>query len=462
MEQAGAHTGTRRRPRVAAVTWFVAALWTLALTAAQGSPSGEYGDVALGGSVEGTLAAVQLGEVVVYHSYVVQIPAGAGPITVSVEGFGSDIDLALKLGAPILTFDDADHLDVSDDPDPSHTLVAPPPGPLYIDVLNLLPAPARYRLRVTESATAGDAPAVAARTSPSVPGTNPLAAGNPLAPSGDDPLVGTFEGDGLRVVVRARPGGFDGEMRLGGQAYAFEATAAGGEMSGSFMAGGSAYAFTATLAGDALTVESGGARYQTQRLSGATTAPANPLGRAGSEPAPHDPVLARGAHGTLTRDNAVAFIEALEFSLAQAGYQQAVSEAERREMIEALAAHYAGLGAPEQAILSQAREVWTRVLANWPNASAGERDEFVIGVFVLAFGEDAVRQAIGGASGAPRSGSGPGGGHPSCSTIDECMSTYAPEAYQDTINTQGCWASAGCQSYDPEFNTYTFDSYDGN
>jgi len=58
------------------------------------------------------------------------IPPGSGPLTVSVEGFGSDIDLALAFGAPILDSGDVDFLDVSDDPDPSRTIAAPAAGPL--------------------------------------------------------------------------------------------------------------------------------------------------------------------------------------------------------------------------------------------------------------------------------------------------------------------------------------------
>jgi hypothetical protein len=452
MTQAIAHTGIRRRrPGAAAVAWLVTAAMVAATAASQGSPSGEYGDLALGESVEGTLAAIQGDEVLVYHTYVVEIPAGSGPVTVSVEGFGSDIDLALKLGAPILTYEDVDYIDVSEDPNPSHTLAAPPAGPLYVDVMNLLPAPASYRLSVTAAATDG------APRGPAATGVNPL------APGGGDPLLGTFEGDGLRVTVRSRPGGYEGELTLGGQAYAYEAGGEAGQLVGVFVAGGNTFAFSATLAGDVLTVESGGARYRTRRMGDAPEEPRNPLGGgAGSGSTPDDPVLARGAHATLTRDNADAFIDALAFSLAQAGYQEAVSEADRRAMLEALAGNFPSLGAAEQAILSQAREVWARVQAHWPSASAAEREEFVIGVFVLAFGEEAVRQAIGGGPGGTRAGGGAGGGPASCGTIDECMSTYAPEAYQDTINAQGCWAAAGCESYDPEFNTFTYDSYDGN
>ncbi len=153
---------TTRRRALDLATILVATA-VLASTSAQGMPSGEYGELPIGGSVEGTLAPVQGEELVGYHTYVLTIPPGSGPVTVTVEGFASDIDLALKLGSPILDFGDVDHLDVSEEPNPRHTLASPPAGPLYIDVLNLLPTPARYPLSVVAEASAA-APGAAART----------------------------------------------------------------------------------------------------------------------------------------------------------------------------------------------------------------------------------------------------------------------------------------------------------
>ncbi|MFO7544194.1 MAG: hypothetical protein R6W77_01710 [Trueperaceae bacterium] len=312
---------------------------------AQGTPSGEYGSLSLGSSVEGTLAGIAGQESVVYHTYTVTIPTGSGPVTVRIDGFGSDIDIALKFGAPILDYDDVDHLDVSEEPNPSYTITAPPAGILYVDVMNLLPMAARYRLSVTAAGAMSKAP----------------------APAGASP--------------------------------------------------------------------SGG--------KGAAAAPV-----------PNDPVVVQGSYGTLTQDNALAFIEALEFSLSQAGYTQAFTEQDVQQMLYAIAQNYPTLAPYEQAALAQAREVWTRVQANWATASMADKEEFVLGVFVLAFGEEAVREAVGG--GAPAAA---GGG--TCDTIDACMSTYAPEAYQDSVNAQSCWSAAGCESYDPEFNSFEYESYDG-
>ncbi len=433
---------------------------------AQGTPSGEYGSLPLGGSVEGTLAPIVGDEVVVYHTYVVTVPAGTRSVTVSVEGLGSDIDLALKLGAPIVDFGDVDHLDLSEEPNPSHTFVSPPAGPLYVDVLNLLPSPARYRLSVV-----ADDPA-AATSAPAASAANPLA-------STSDPLTGTFEGDGLLVRLDGGVGAYEGVLTLAGQSYPFEASGGDGYLEGTFFSGGSSFAFSARLAGDTLTLTSGGTTYLTVRAS-QETGPANPLAGAGAAspavstpaapaapatraapaaPPAHDPVLAQGPAATLTQDNALALIEALEFSLAQVGYVYTVSELERQQLLQAIAQNYATLAPAEQTVLAQAREIWTRVQNNWAAAGEDERSEFVLGVFTLAFGEEAVQQAVA-TSPSPGSAGGGGGTGLGCDSVDACMSRYTPDAYQDMVNAQGCWAAAGCESYAPVDNSFTYESYD--
>jgi hypothetical protein len=421
--------------------WAFVAFATASIALAQGTPSGEYGALPLGGAVEGTLAGIVGDETVVFHTYTVALPAGTGAVTVAVEGFGRDLDLAVKFGAPIVDYADVDHLDVSEVPDPTYTFMAAAAGVLYVDVLNLLPQPAAYRLTV-RAAGAG------------LPGGGAASAPPPGAVA-VDALIGTFEGDGLRVEVAAggAPGRYVGELALGSQRYPFEATGDGARLDGTFTSGGAAFPFSASVSGSTLTVVSGGGTYATVRLGGAAPGD-NPLGAGPTAPA-DDPVLARGAYGDLTQDNALAFLEALEFSAVQAGLVQGFSEEDRLLVIQTLAQNYATLQPHEQALLTQTREVWTRVQANWPTATQAEREEFVLGVFVLAFGEEAVQQAIGGGG---SGGSGGGGG--SCATIDDCMSTYAPEAYQDTVNAQGCWSAAGCSSYDPVDNSFTYESYD--
>lgn len=391
---------------------------------AQGTPSGEYGALALGGSVEGVLAGIQERETVVFHTYVVTIPPGSGPVTVRVEGFGSDVDLALNLGTPIYAYADADHLDTSTDPNPRHTIEAPVAGPLYVDVMNLEPMPARYRLTVT-AANVSDTP--------------PSGKATPRATAGaGDPLLGTFEGDELRVTVMGGAGSYTGELVLlrSGERYPFGADGGDGRLAGAFVSDGARFRFAAELAGDTLTVTSDGAAFVTLRLAVAD-----------------DPVLAQGEHAILTRDNALAFIEALEFSLAEVGYEIALTDADRLEVLQTMADRYPILPQPDQVVLARSREVWTRVRTHWPEASADEREEFFIAVFVLAFGEETVLQAL------QESGQGGGGGG-ACDTIDACMATFAPDAYADATAAQGCWAAAGCASYDPQFDTYTYESYD--
>lgn len=445
------------------VRWVTIVLaWALLASAAgQGTPSGEYGAVPLGGSVEGTLAPAHEAFGAVYHTYVVTIPPASGPVTVMVEGFGSDIDLALKLGAPIVDYDNVDFLDVSDAPDPRHTFASPPAGPLYVDVLNLLPAAAGYRLSVV-AATA------------SAPGDGPAAPANPLA-AASDPLPGTFEGDGLRAQVTGSDGHYRGDLTLAGRVYPFTATGNAAHLDGSFTSDGASFDFTGALDGDVLRLVSGGSTYRLQRVGAPLTGPVNPLSTpadgAAAVAAPgsaaaatsggthDDPVVAHGHAATLTRDNALAFIEALAFALAQVGYTQPISQIEQVQLLQAMAQGYGTLAPADQAVLAHAREVWTRVQANWASASEEERTEFVLGVFVLAFGEEAVQQALG-------SGGTASGGHPSsdglgCATVEACMSRYTPEAYSDMINAQSCWAAAGCESYDPIDNSFTFQSYDG-
>lgn len=168
-----------------------------------------------------------------------------------------------------------------------------------------------------------------------------------------------------------------------------------------------------------------------------------------------DPVLATGGHGTLTVDNAKAFIEALEFVLEQIGYPYELTEADRAQALEELKAGYPQAAPEDQALLAQSREVWQRVQANWDATATEEREEFALGVLVLAFGEDTVRSWL-------RSGSAGGGlgASTDCATFEDCTSSFVDqETWTDTFNTQGCWAAAGCGGYDASTNTFTYDGY---
>jgi len=177
------------------------------------------------------------------------------------------------------------------------------------------------------------------------------------------------------------------------------------------------------------------------------------LGGAAPGPQPGSPVIATGEFAHLTQDDAAAFLEALEFVLGQIGYPYALTAGERAQFMQALAQNFPLLPQPDQAALSQARWIWERVRANWAHASPNEQQEFVVGVLALAFGEQTVRQWVG--------GGGRGGGGGQCTTFEDCTGAFVDgDAWLDTFNTQGCWAAAGCEGYDPSTGTFDYGGFD--
>jgi hypothetical protein len=471
-----------------AVTLAIGCLW--APFAAAQTPSGDYGAVPIGGSVEGVLTALAEQGGVVYHTYTATIP-GPGPVTVRVEGFGSDLDLALKFGAPIVDYRDVDHLDTSDDGNPTFTFQAPAAGVLYIDVLNLLPAAARYRLTVTAPTASAPAappaapafpaapPAAPAFPSappaalplpsapppapPASPAANPLAPAlapaNPLAPPAD-PWVGAFEGDGLRITIAAEGGGYAGELALGDQRFPFRAAAAQpGRLEGSFESGAAAFAFTADLADDAVTLATGGATYVMRRIT-APPPPANPLGGGAAPTVPQGlaagtgATLVTGPHGSLTQDGAEAFVDALLFAVQQLGLPGTLTPAERAEAIRELANGFPTLPASHQAALTQARDTWNLVQAGWATATQPDREQFVLGVLVIAFGEELVQQALAASSNSGGGAGGGGGG--GCQTIDDCIGRYAPGGGIDFNRTASCGMNWSCDRYDASTGTFHY------
>ncbi|MFO7545942.1 MAG: hypothetical protein R6W77_10645 [Trueperaceae bacterium] len=178
---------------------------------------------------------------------------------------------------------------------------------------------------------------------------------------------------------------------------------------------------------------------------GGTKAPGGALGAATpttpTGAADTSRVLATGAYGTLTEDAASAFVEALVFSLQQVGYAYQVSPEEQAQLMQLLAQNYATLSPDEQVILGRARQIWSEAQASWPSASDPDRRAFVLAVFTLAFGEEAVQQAAGGGAG--------GGGGGGCASFEDCAGAYMDgSTYQDAQNAQSCWAAAGCGGYD--------------
>ncbi len=295
----------------------------------------------------------------------------------------------------------------------------------------------------------------AAATPPSGQGVNPLgqadAPVNPLAPqpaAPTDPLVGAFSDGTLTLTLQGGGGQYSGQIQFSGQTYPVTAQGDGNTLGGAFTSGGQSFAFTATLQGNTLTFEAGGTSYRLERQAAA--APTNPL--AGS--APGDPVIVQGQHASLTRDNALAFIEAFEFALEQVGYAYRFTDAEREQLLSAIVQEFLRAKQMDQVVLSRAREIWTRVQANWPRASDAEKREFLLGVFVLAFGEEAVQQWVGPSGGG---GQGQALGSGSCGSFEDCTSRFVDErTWTDTFNAQGCWAAAGCDSYDSSSGTFSY------
>lgn len=171
-------------------------------------------------------------------------------------------------------------------------------------------------------------------------------------------------------------------------------------------------------------------------------------------PAPGE-VLATGAYATLTRDDALAFIEAFEFVLTQIGYSYRFTDADRSQLLGAIAENYATADQTDQIVMAQSRVIWEGVKANWSVASEADQREFALGVLILALGEDTVRSLAGQGGGGRALG---GGG--SCSSFEDCTSGFVDEqTWTDTFNAQGCWAAAGCSGFDASTGSFDYDGY---
>lgn len=142
--------------------------------------------------------------------------------------------------------------------------------------------------------------------------------------------------------------------------------------------------------------------------AGTTASAGAPI--AGGATAAGTTTLATGAAGTLTRDGADAFVDAFQFSLAQAGKPKTFTAAEREQLIQTLAAGYAKATPQVQASLANARATWTQAQANWAAATPQEQAAFVDGVLAIGVGEQGAAQLTGRAA---ATGTGTGGGEAS-------------------------------------------------
>jgi hypothetical protein len=296
------------------------------------------------------------------------------------------------------------------------------------------------------------------------------------------PLAGTFRGTtdvGPATVDLAVSGAaLSGTLLAPGLAFGFEGEVVDGVGYGMVTTGQGTAGFEAHVRGDLLglylyefdaaggvaegsvielVLERVAATPAAPALGGLRSAPptaAAPV--AGVPPADGSPVLAVGAHAQLTEDAAAAFLEALEFVLAQIGAPYVFPDAERRAAVDELARTFPLADREEQLVLADARFIWERVRANWASATLDDQREFALGVLALAFGEETVAAWVGAAG--THGGGGGGDGGAGCATFEDCAGAYVDgQTWSDTFNTQGCWAAAGCSSYDTSTGTFEYD-----
>jgi hypothetical protein len=103
---------------------------------------------------------------------------------------------------------------------------------------------------------------------------------------------------------------------------------------------------------------------------------------------PADAVLAEVGGLQLTRADADAYVDALVFSLAQAGQDPARLAADRAVVRDHLAESFPGLPEAAQIDLADMTGIWDRARGGWDALGATERNAFAYGVLALAFGED--------------------------------------------------------------------------
>ena len=260
-------------------------------------------------------------------------------------------------------------------------------------------------------------------------------------------LTGTLDGPGITFRLEGQA--------VGDEAYGVVYTAQGTAEFEAYLQGGTLglYLFEVDAAGQpimATVIELVLTRRAYTAGQGTGGGLAGFPGRTGA-PA-QDVTLATGAYAALTHDNAVAFIEALEFVLDQIGYAYRFNDSERQELLQALASNFPAADQMDQAVLADARAIWERVRVNWPSASEADRREFALGVLILAFGEETVAAWAG-----PTGGGGTALGGGDCATFEDCTSAFVDEStWTDTFNAQGCWAAAGCGGYDPSTNSFDY------
>ncbi len=184
------------------------------------------------------------------------------------------------------------------------------------------------------------------------------------------------------------------------------------------------------------------------------TLPGQPKQPALSQPSPSLPapnVLAHSMNGNLTQDSVDAYIEALQFCLAQLGQNKQFTPQERATIKQSLVQAYPGLDPEAQRELADARNIWNRYRNQWQMLPMQEKKAFAYDVLALAYGDAAAAQALG-------MNQGGGGQYNSQGGYSSQGSYGAPGV--GSYSGSDCWASAGCTDYDSGSGTYTYESYD--
>jgi len=86
----------------------------------------------------------------VYHLYKIKAAKGTKAVTISLDGKYMDLDLAVRVGEKIHSYDKTDFSDFSEKKKPFVTIFEPNAQTIYIDVVNSLDADAFYSLVVTK------------------------------------------------------------------------------------------------------------------------------------------------------------------------------------------------------------------------------------------------------------------------------------------------------------------------
>ncbi|MDZ7705457.1 MAG: CsgG/HfaB family protein [Trueperaceae bacterium] len=208
-----------------------------------GLPSGPFGTIPIGATRSATIAAKNdaANIAAVYHTYVVDVLPGTDSLDIRLSGNGDDVDLVIKAGSEIVSYrsreegGDWDYLDFSTEPDPSYRYDDPPPGPLYIDVVNLLEQPLTYTLSVMAPVAAepGLPSGSYGTLSPATPRTGRLAAtdeANSVFAVYHTYTVEVPPGTAsLDISVTGRGGDLDLAVKAGSEIMSYRAQDAGGD-----------------------------------------------------------------------------------------------------------------------------------------------------------------------------------------------------------------------------------------